>query len=59
MLSKLWQFGKSAPEVMQKLVAHVQIGIANEEDCQRALGIELDVNVAEGVLDPGPLSPPR
>ncbi len=48
---KLWQYGKSAPEVIRDLVAQVQIGIANEEDCQRALGIELDVDVAEGALD--------
>ena len=33
--SKLWKYGKAAPEVMRELVAHVQIGIANEEDCQR------------------------
>ncbi len=46
----LWKYGKSAPEVMRELVRHVHVGIANEEDCQQALGIELDVDVASGSL---------
>jgi 2-dehydro-3-deoxygluconokinase len=37
----LWKYGKSAPEVMPEIVRHVDIGIANEEDCQMALGILL------------------
>lgn len=41
---KLWQYGKSAPQVMTELVQHLDVGIANEEDCQRSLG----VSVAEG-----------
>jgi 2-dehydro-3-deoxygluconokinase len=40
----LWKYGRSAPEVMTELVRYVDIGIANEEDCQRALGI---INEAE------------
>ena len=48
---KLWKYGKSAPEVMTELVRHVDIGIANEEDCQKALGISVDVVVESGVLD--------
>ena len=48
----LWKWGKSAPEVMRELVKHVHVGIANEEDCQKALGIDLDVDVhAGGELD--------
>jgi 2-dehydro-3-deoxygluconokinase len=47
----LWQYGKSAPEVMRELVKHVTVGIANEEDCQKALGIELEVDVHSGELD--------
>jgi len=47
----LWGYGRAAPEVMRELVTHVQVGIANEEDCQRALGIEIDVDVEEGELD--------
>jgi 2-dehydro-3-deoxygluconokinase len=38
----LWKYGRSAPDVMRELVQHATVGIANEEDCQKALGIELD-----------------
>lgn len=38
---KLWKYGKSAPEVMTELVHYVDVGIANEEDCQRSLGVSL------------------
>jgi len=47
----LWKYGKSAPEVMRELVKHVTVGIANEEDCQKALGLKLDVDVHTGELD--------
>ncbi|MBI3697507.1 MAG: sugar kinase [Acidobacteria bacterium] len=47
----LWKYGKSAPEVMRELVQHVDVGIANEEDCQKALGVKLDVDVESGALD--------
>jgi 2-dehydro-3-deoxygluconokinase len=46
----LWRYGKRAPEVMRELVRHVHVGIANEEDCQKALGIDIDVDVSSGVL---------
>jgi len=46
----LWTYGKPAPDVMRELVRHVHVGIANEEDCQEALGIRLDVDVASGSL---------
>jgi len=36
---KLWNYGKKAPDVMRELVRHVDVGIANEEDCQLSLGI--------------------
>ncbi len=48
---KLWKYGKSAPEVMGELVKFVDVGIANEEDCQKSLGIEVDVDVSSGELD--------
>ena len=48
----LWKYGKSAPSVMRELVGLVQVGIANEEDCQKSLGIAVDVDVHEGELDP-------
>ncbi len=46
----LWKYGKRAPEVMRELVAFASVGVANEEDCQNALGIEADVNVERGEL---------
>lgn len=39
--AKLWKYGKSAPEVMGELVQYVDVGIANEEDCQKSLGVTL------------------
>lgn len=36
---KLWNYGKTAPEVMRGLVAHADVLIANEEDIQKCLGI--------------------
>lgn len=47
----LWKYGKTAPEVMRELVSHAHVGIANEEDCQKALGIEIDADVHSGALD--------
>lgn len=48
---KLWKYGKTAPEVMTELVKHVDYGIANEEDCQKSLGIKVNVAVEKGKLD--------
>ena len=48
---KLWKYGKTAPEVMTELVKYVDVGIANEEDCQKSLGITTDVDVESGELD--------
>ena len=48
---KLWKYGKSAPDVMCDLVKYVDVGIANEEDCQKSLGITVDVDVESGELD--------
>ncbi|MDG2375644.1 MAG: sugar kinase [Woeseiaceae bacterium] len=50
---KLWRYGKSAPEVMSELVKYVDVGIANEEDCQKSLGISAGVDVESGALDTG------
>lgn len=38
----LWKYGQSAPQVMTGLVQYADIGIANEEDCQLALGITVE-----------------
>jgi len=47
----LWKYGKTAQQVMSDLFRMVDIGIANEEDCQAALGIQAGVDVASGHLD--------
>lgn len=47
----LWKYGKAAPEVMAELAKYVDVAIANEEDCQKSLGIKVDVNVESGKLD--------
>jgi len=47
---KLWKYGRSAPEVMRELVKFVDVGIANEEDCQKSLGISVNVDVTSGEL---------
>ncbi|HZK56406.1 MAG TPA: sugar kinase [Desulfosporosinus sp.] len=47
----LWKYGKKAPEVMSELTKYVDVGIANEEDCQKALGITVDFNVEGSELD--------
>lgn len=49
---KLWKYGKTAPQVMRELVQYVDVGIANEEDCEKALGIPIGQDVEEGRLDP-------
>src|SRR5579862_9880891 len=49
----LWKYGKSPAEVMRELVKSVDIGIANEEDCQMALGIKSESDVHSGKLDVG------
>lgn len=54
---KLWKYGKKAPEVMAKIVKHVDVGIANEEDCQHSLGISVsnenwEQDIVSGRLDP-------
>ena len=48
---KLWNWGKSAREVMTEFTKYVDVTIANEEDCQKCLGIEIDVDVTSGKLD--------
>ncbi len=47
----LWKYGKTAQEVMSELVKYVDFAIANEEDCQKALGVKIDVDVHSGKLD--------
>ena len=47
---KLWKYGKSAPEIMREIVKDVDIAIGNEEDCQKSLGIRVDIDIESGVL---------
>jgi 2-dehydro-3-deoxygluconokinase len=47
----LWKYGKTAEQVMPEVVKSVDVVIANEEDCQKALGIGIDVDVHSGELD--------
>lgn len=47
----LWKYGKTAQQVMSELFRFVDVGIANEEDCQAALGIQADVDVHSGKLE--------
>jgi len=47
----LWKYGRKAAEVMPELVRYCDVGIANEEDCQKSLGIDIDVDVESGVLN--------
>lgn len=47
----LWCYGKKAPEVMREIVSNATIGIANEEDCQKALGVDVGAESSGGKLD--------
>ncbi len=47
----LWKYGKEAKEVMCELTKYVDVIIANEEDCQKSLGIENNQTVESGELD--------
>jgi len=49
--AKLWKYGRKAPDVMRELVGLADVGIANEEDCQKALGIGPGAGVKGGSLD--------
>ena len=47
----LWKYGVEAKDVMTKIASLTDVLIANEEDCQKSLGIECDVAVEGGQLD--------
>jgi 2-dehydro-3-deoxygluconokinase len=48
----LWKYGKAAPEVMGEIARHVDVLIANEEDCQKALGLGGEAKVESDGVDP-------
>ncbi len=47
----LWKWGKAACEVMPELIKLTDICIANEEDCQKALSVHVDIDVESGTLE--------
>jgi 2-dehydro-3-deoxygluconokinase len=55
----LWKYGSSAPEVMREVVRYVDIGIANEEDCQFALGISVEEGAGGKPAQNGAIDPAR
>jgi 2-dehydro-3-deoxygluconokinase len=55
----LWKYGKRAPEVMAGIVSLVDVGIANEEDCQNALGISVEGGAWEKDIKTGTINPDK
>jgi len=49
--NKLWKYGEPATDIMPEIVKNCDIVIANEEDCQKSLGIKVGVEVESGKLD--------
>ena len=47
----LWKYGVDAKEVMSVMTEYADVIIANEEDCQKSLGLECKSNVEGGKLD--------
>ena len=47
----LWKYGVDAKEVMTEMTKYADIIIANEEDCQKSLGLKCESNVEGGKLD--------
>ncbi len=48
--AKLWNYGVPAREVMRELASLSHIVIANEEDCQKSLGIGEDIDPSGGEI---------
>ncbi len=47
----LWKYGVEAKEIMSEITKYVDVVIANEEDCQKSLGLENGAAVESGNLD--------
>jgi 2-dehydro-3-deoxygluconokinase len=47
----LWKWGKPAHEVMPEITRLVDVCIANEEDCQKCIGVHVDIDVESGNLE--------
>ena len=50
--AKLWNYGVGAPEVMGEIFRHADVGVANEEEFQKSLGLELPLPGPSERLDP-------
>jgi 2-dehydro-3-deoxygluconokinase len=48
---KLWKYGTAAPDIMREIVKYADIGIGNEEDCQKSLGIQAEADLEGGNLE--------
>jgi 2-dehydro-3-deoxygluconokinase len=51
--SKLWRYGRPAPEVMREMAGLADTLLGNEEDCQKALGLGAAADLTAGRLDVG------
>lgn len=49
--SKLWRYGRPAPEVMREIAGLADVLVGNEEDCQKALGLGGALPAGAGKLD--------
>ncbi len=49
--SKLWRYGRTAPEVMREIAGLTDVLVGNEEDCQKALGLGSVPDAGAGGLD--------
>ncbi|MBR2294714.1 MAG: sugar kinase [Clostridiales bacterium] len=47
----LWKYGVEAQDVMREIAKYTDVVIANEEDCQKSLGIVNDTDVVSGAID--------
>lgn len=48
---KLWNYGTDAKTIMSDIVKFTDVVIANEEDCQKSLGLENNSNIENGEID--------
>jgi len=50
--AKLWRYGVAAPEVMGEIFKQADVGIANEEEFQKSLGLEVALPAPSARIDP-------
>ncbi len=49
--SKLWRYGRTAPDVMREIAGFADLLVGNEEDCQKALGLGGPAEAGAGPLE--------